>query len=104
MYYLCVLDAGWYLELLNPSLRSLSLSLSSEVITMPIVQIELWEGRTDAQKAKLIEAVSEVFQDLDVKKDHEIVAIHETPRSNWGLGGLHRSQRTYYARVSAGIR
>jgi len=59
---------------------------------VPIVQIELWEGRTDPQKAKLIEAVSEAFQVLDVKKDHVIVVVHETPRSNWGLGGLHRSQ------------
>ncbi len=57
---------------------------------MPIVQIELWEGRTDEQKAQLIDAVSDAFQVLDIKKAHVLVVIHETPRSNWGLGGLHR--------------
>jgi 4-oxalocrotonate tautomerase family enzyme len=57
---------------------------------MPIVQIELWEGRTDAQKAQLIKAVSEAFHVLDINQDHVIVVIHETPRSNWGLGGLQR--------------
>jgi 4-oxalocrotonate tautomerase len=59
---------------------------------LPIVQIELWEGRTDAQKAQLIEAVSNAFRVLDIKKDHVIVVIYETPRSNWGLGGLHKSK------------
>ena len=58
---------------------------------MPIVQIELWEGRTDEQKAKLIDAVSDAFGVLNIKKEHVIVVIHETPRSNWGLGGLHKS-------------
>ena len=56
---------------------------------MPVVQIELWEGRNDEQKAQLIEAISEAFGVIDVKKEHVIVVIHETPRSNWGLGGLH---------------
>jgi 4-oxalocrotonate tautomerase len=59
---------------------------------LPIVQIELWEGRTDAQKAQLIEAVSDAFRVLDIKKDHVIIVIHETPRSNWGLGALHKSK------------
>jgi len=57
---------------------------------MPIVQIELWEGRTNEQKAKLIDAVSDAFGVLDIKKEHVIIVIHETPRSNWGLGGLHK--------------
>ena len=59
---------------------------------MPVVQIELWEGRTDKQKAKLIDAISEAFSVVDVQKDHVIVIIHETPRSNWGLGGLHKTK------------
>jgi 4-oxalocrotonate tautomerase len=59
---------------------------------MPIVQIELWEGRTDEQKAQLIDAVSDAFRVLDIRKDHVIIVIHETPRSNWGLGGLHSSK------------
>ena len=59
---------------------------------MPVVQIELWEGRTDKQKAQLIDAISEAFSVVDVQKDHVIVVIHETPRSNWGLGGLHNTK------------
>lgn len=59
---------------------------------MPVVQIELWKGRTDKQKAQLIDAISEAFSVVDIQKDHVIVVIHETPRSNWGLGGLHKTK------------
>jgi 4-oxalocrotonate tautomerase len=60
---------------------------------MPVVQIELWEGRSDEQKAQLIDAISDAFTVIDVQKDHVIVVIHETPRSNWGLGGLHKPKK-----------
>jgi 4-oxalocrotonate tautomerase len=52
---------------------------------MPVVQIDIWEGRTDEQKAQLIDAISDAFAVIDVQKHHVIVVIHETPRSNWGL-------------------
>jgi phenylpyruvate tautomerase PptA (4-oxalocrotonate tautomerase family) len=42
------------------------------------------------RKAKLIDAVTDAFGVLDIKKKHVIIVIHEAPRSNWGLGGLHK--------------
>ena len=59
---------------------------------MPIVQIELWEGRTDEQKAKLIDAVSDAFTVLGIEKSHVYIVIHESSKANWGIGGTQASQ------------
>lgn len=61
------------------------------VIDMPIVQIELWEGRNDEQKAKLIDAVTDAFTVLGIEKSHVFIVIHETPKANWGIGGAPAS-------------
>jgi 4-oxalocrotonate tautomerase len=59
---------------------------------MPIVQIELWEGHTDEQKAKLIDAVTDIFMVLGIEKSHVFIAIHETSKANWCIGGTQASQ------------
>ena len=59
---------------------------------MPVVQIELWAGRSAEQKAQLIDAITNAFAVVGIQKDHVIVVIHETPKSNWGIGGQQASQ------------
>lgn len=60
---------------------------------MPIVRIELWEGRTEDQKEKLIKEVSEcVAKTVDVAIEHVEVLIYDVPKSNWGIKGAPASK------------
>ena len=55
---------------------------------MPIVRIELWEGRTDEQKEKLIKEISQCVADtLGVAIEHVEVLILDVPKTNWGIKG-----------------
>lgn len=55
---------------------------------MPIAHIHILEGRTDAQKANAIAAVTEALSEtLDSPKDRIRVLIHEMPAAHWGIAG-----------------
>lgn len=54
---------------------------------MPIVVIEMWEGRTEEQKEKLIKGITEAFEDIDIPANWVNIIIHDVPKSNWGLNG-----------------
>jgi len=60
---------------------------------MPIVRIELWEGRTEEQKERLIEKVSKCVADtLDVGIEHVEVLVFDVPKANWGIRGRPASK------------
>ena len=59
---------------------------------MPVVQVELWEGRTDQQKEKLIEALTRAFEEIGVNSESLTIILHETPKSNWGVRGKQASK------------
>ncbi|KPJ51351.1 hypothetical protein AMJ40_00165 [candidate division TA06 bacterium DG_26] len=60
---------------------------------MPIVRIETWEGKTDAQKEQLIQRVSKCVADsLDVSLEHVHVVIYDVPKANWGIKGEQASK------------
>jgi 4-oxalocrotonate tautomerase len=59
---------------------------------MPIVIIEMWQGRTEEQKAKLIKGITKAFEDIGVKPEHLNIVIHDIPKSNWGLKGEQASK------------
>ena len=54
---------------------------------MPVVIVELWQGRTDEQKAKLIRGITRVFEDIGVPADRLNIIIHDVPKCNWGMSG-----------------
>lgn len=54
---------------------------------MPVVIVEMWQGRTEEQKAKLIKGVTKAFEDIGVPAEHLNIIIHDVPKSNWGTGG-----------------
>jgi len=55
---------------------------------MPVVRIDMWEGRGKETRWKLIRAVSEaVSKTLDVPTEHVRVILNEIPKENWGIGG-----------------
>ena len=54
---------------------------------MPVVIVELWQGRTEQQKANLIKGITKAFEDIGVPADRLHIIIHDVPKCNWGMGG-----------------
>jgi 4-oxalocrotonate tautomerase len=55
---------------------------------MPIAHIHILEGRTDEQKAAVIEKVTEALcEALSTPRDAVRVIVSETPKTQWGIGG-----------------
>ena len=54
---------------------------------MPIVRIDMWQGRTVAQKKKLIQEITDVFVRIGTPKDAVQVIIREIPKDDWGIKG-----------------
>lgn len=55
---------------------------------MPIAQIQMMEGRTQAQKDQLIRKVTDAIMDsLDAPEENVRVLIQEIPKPHFGIGG-----------------
>lgn len=55
---------------------------------MPIVRIELLEGRPPSMKSELIRRVTDaVVETLKVKPEQVRVLLYEVPPQHWGVGG-----------------
>ena len=61
---------------------------------MPVVIVEMWTGRTEEQKEKLIKGITKAFEEIGVKPERLSVIIHDIPKSNWGVGGEQASKLT----------
>jgi 4-oxalocrotonate tautomerase len=56
---------------------------------MPIVNIEMYSGRSQREKDRLAEAITEVaVKILDIKKEEVIIVFSEAPHGNWYAGGI----------------
>ncbi len=56
---------------------------------MPVVTVELWEGRTVEQKRALCRAITDAMTEhAGARPDALHVIIHEVPRENWALAGV----------------
>lgn len=61
---------------------------------MPIVTIQLLEGRTDEQKKALVEKVTEaVAETTNASKDRVSVIIQEMSPNHFGVGGVRASDK-----------
>lgn len=55
---------------------------------MPHVTIQIIEGASREQKARLVEAVTDALvRMLDRKPEHTHIVIHEIKPENWGFAG-----------------
>jgi 4-oxalocrotonate tautomerase len=62
---------------------------------VPVVIVEMWEGRTVAQKRALVKAITDAMvEHAGARPEHLHVIIHETRRESWGRGGVLGSDRT----------
>jgi len=59
---------------------------------MPVINIDLWEGRDKDTKAKLIVSVTKaVTESIGCPADAVQVILNEVPKENWGLAGKQAS-------------
>ena len=61
---------------------------------MPVVIIEMWKGRTEEQKERLIKGITKAFEEIGVKAEWLNIIIHDVPKSNWGMRGEQASKLT----------
>ncbi|MEQ9463247.1 MAG: 2-hydroxymuconate tautomerase family protein [Haliea sp.] len=56
---------------------------------MPVVTVQLWEGRTVEQKRKLVKAITEAMvEHADVNPDGLHIIVHDVPKDSWARGGV----------------
>ncbi len=61
---------------------------------MPIIRVEMQEGRTPEMKEDLIAALSEtVVKVLGVKPEQVRILLYELPKAHWGIGDKSSARR-----------
>jgi 4-oxalocrotonate tautomerase len=56
---------------------------------MPVVTVQLWEGRTVAQKRALVKAITDAMvEHAGANPDALHVILQEISRENWGRAGV----------------
>lgn len=70
-------------------------SVQGKVNDVPVVVVEMWEGRTPEQKEKLIQSITRAFEEsLGTKPESLHIVIHDVPKTNWGSKGQQASKAT----------
>ncbi len=59
---------------------------------MPVVIVEMWEGRTNEQKEKLIKGITKAFEEIGTKPESLHIVLHDVPKTNWGSKGEQASK------------
>ena len=59
---------------------------------VPVVQVNMWEGRSAEQKETLIQGITRAFSEIGVAPDHLTIIIHDIPKTNWGIRGQQASK------------
>ncbi len=60
---------------------------------MPVVTIEMWEGRTIEQKKQLVKGITSSFEKIGVPKEAVSIIIKDVPKHNWAIGGKLASEK-----------
>jgi 4-oxalocrotonate tautomerase len=59
---------------------------------MPVVTVEMWQGRTVEQKKQLVEGITEAFVKIGTPKEKVTIILKDHPKHNWGEGGKLSSE------------
>ncbi|MBW2059520.1 MAG: 2-hydroxymuconate tautomerase family protein [Deltaproteobacteria bacterium] len=54
---------------------------------MPVVIVEMWEGRTVEQKRELVDGITSAFEAIGTPREVVQVIVKDNPKHNWGVGG-----------------
>ncbi len=61
---------------------------------MPVVIVEMWEGRTVEQKKQLVEGITSVMTKMGIPPDHVHIILKDNPKHNWASGGRLASEES----------
>lgn len=60
---------------------------------MPVIHVEMWSGRTQAQKKELAKAITDAMVNITkTTPEATIVIFEDVPKENWAQGGLLSSE------------
>ena len=59
---------------------------------MPVVIVEMWEGRTIEQKKQLVEDITSAFVKIGTPPEVVHIIIKDNPKHNWATGGKLASE------------
>ncbi len=59
---------------------------------MPVVIVEMWEGRTVEQKKQLAEDITSSFVKIGVPPEVVHIIMKDNPKHNWATGGKLASE------------
>lgn len=60
---------------------------------MPVIHVEMWPGRTHAQKKDLAKAITDaVVKITNTTPEATIVIFNDVPRENWAQAGVLSSE------------
>jgi 4-oxalocrotonate tautomerase len=59
---------------------------------MPVVIIEMWEGRTVEQKKQLAEGITSAFTKIGTPPEVLHIVMKDNPKHNWAIGGKLASE------------
>ncbi len=59
---------------------------------MPVVIVEMWEGRTVEQKKQLVEGITSVMTNIGIPPQAVHIIIKDNPKHNWATGGKLASE------------
>lgn len=60
---------------------------------MPVVTVEMYEGRTVEQKKQLVAGITSVITKLGIPPEAVLVIIKDNPKHNWGIAGRLASEQ-----------
>ncbi len=60
---------------------------------MPVVTVEMWEGRTIDQKKQLVEGITSAFVKIGTPSEAVHVILKDVPKHNWAIGGKLASEK-----------
>ncbi len=61
---------------------------------MPVVIVEMWEGRTVEQKKQLVEGITSVFAAGGTPPEAVNIILKDNPKHNWATGGKLASEKS----------
>jgi len=59
---------------------------------MPVVTVEMWEGRTVDQKKQLVEGITSTFAKIGTPPEKVHIILKDNPKHNWASGGKLASE------------
>jgi len=59
---------------------------------MPVITVEMWEGRTIGQKKQLVDGITSAMTNIGVPAEAVHIIIKDVPRHNWATGGKLASE------------